>query len=243
MNIKKLTEDKNSKTTEMQTLLDNVKAEERAFTEDEQKLFDKLKGEIEAINNTIKAFEDSRELVDEDEKEAKKEEEDKMTEEERAIEVEQRDISNFASFIRNNILSERAEGDNFAQGTNGVIIPTTIANKIIKTAYNMSPILEKATKYNTKGNLEIPVYGKTEAGKDITVGYSEDFQELVESAGAFSSVTLKDHLIGALSKIGNSLINNTDIDLVNIVINIIAEYVKLFLEGEALKGTDRKSVV
>ena len=83
MNIKKLTEDKNSKTTEMQTLLDNVKAEERAFTEDEQKLFDKLKGEIEAINNTIKAFEDSRELVDEDEKEAKKEEEDKMTEEER----------------------------------------------------------------------------------------------------------------------------------------------------------------
>ena len=75
MNIKKLTEDKNSKTTEMQTLLDNVKAEERAFTEDEQKLFDKLKGEIEAINNTIKAFEDSRELVDEDEKEAKKEEE------------------------------------------------------------------------------------------------------------------------------------------------------------------------
>ena len=98
MNIKKLTEDKNSKTTEMQTLLDNVKAEERAFTEDEQKLFDKLKGEIEAINNTIKAFEDSRELVDEDEKEAKKEEEDKMTEEERAIEVEQRDISNFASF-------------------------------------------------------------------------------------------------------------------------------------------------
>ena len=163
-----------------------------------------------------------------------------MTEEERAIEVEQRDISNFASFIRNNILSERAEGDNFAQGTNGVIIPTTIANKIIKTAYNMSPILEKATKYNTKGNLEIPVYGKTEAGKDITVGYSEDFQELVESAGAFSSVTLKDHLIGALSKIGNSLINNTDIDLVNIVINIIAEYVKLFLEGEALKGTDGK---
>ncbi len=240
MNIKKLTEDKNSKTTEMQTLLDNVKAEERAFTEDEQKLFDKLKGEIEAINNTIKAFEDSRELVDEDEKEAKKEEEDKMTEEERAIEVEQRDISNFASFIRNNILSERAEGDNFAQGTNGVIVPTTIANKIIKTAYNMSPILEKATKYNTKGNLEIPVYGKTEAGKDITVGYSEDFQELVESAGAFSSVTLKDHLIGALSKIGNSLINNTDIDLVNIVINIIAEYVKLFLEGEALKGTDGK---
>ena len=32
----------------------------------------------------------------------------------------------------------------------------------------------------------------------------------------------------------------TDIDLVNVVINIIAEYVKLFLEGEALNGTENK---
>lgn len=240
MNIKKLNEDKNTKANEMQALLDNVKAEERAFTEEEQTTFDKLKSEIEAINSTMRAFEESRELLSEEDKKEQKKEEDKMTEEERALEIEERDISDFASYIRNNILSERAEGNNFSQGTNGVIVPTTIANKVIKTAYNMSPILEKATKYNTKGNLEIPVYGKTEAGEDITVGYGEDFQELVEKAGKFTSVTLKDYLIGALAKIGNSLVNNTDIDLVNIVINIIAEYVKMFLEGEGLKGTEGK---
>ena len=163
-----------------------------------------------------------------------------MSEEERALELEQRDIENFAKYIRNEVLTENRAGDSsFSQGNNGVIVPTTIANKIITTAFNMSPILEKATKYNTKGKLEIPVYGKN-GNDDITVAYGQDFTELVEKAGKFTSVTLEDYLIGALAKIGNSLVNNTDIDLVNVVINIIAEYVKLFLEGEALNGTENK---
>lgn len=241
MNIKKLNEDKNTKVTEMETLLNEVKAEERAFTEDEQKKFDELKSQIEAINKTLEAFEASRELVDDAEKEEEKQkEEEKMSEEERALELEQRDIENFAKYIRNEVLTEnRAGGSSFSQGNNGVIVPTTIANKIITTAFNMSPILEKATKYNTKGKLEIPVYGK-DGNDDITVAYGQDFTELVEKAGKFTSVTLEDYLIGALAKIGNSLVNNTDIDLVNVVINIIAEYVKLFLEGEALNGTENK---
>lgn len=242
MNKKSLEEQKNEKVTQMDKLLNDVKAEERAFTEDEQKLFDELKAQIEAINNTMKAFEDSRELVDDEKKEEdKKEEEENMDEEKRALEIEQRDIENFAKFIRDEVLNEeRAEtGSQFTKGSNGTIVPTTIANKIIMTAYNMSPILDKATKYNTKGNLEIPVYGANN-GTDITVSYNEDFQELVEKAGKFSSVTLTDYLIGALAKIGNSLVNNTDIDLVNVVINIIAEYVKLFLEGEVLNGTTGK---
>lgn len=243
MNIKKLNEDKNTKVAEMETLLNGVKAEERAFTEDEQKQFDELKSQIEAINKTLEAFEASRKLVDDAKKEEEKSKEEKeVSEEARALEIEQRDIENFAKYLRNEVLTENRDtaGNSFSKGTNGVIVPTTIANKIIKTAYNMSPILDKATKYNTKGNLEIPVYGKTSDGKDITVAYGEDFTDLVEKAGAFSSVTLKDYLIGALAKIGNSLVNNTDIDLVNIVINIIAEYVKLFLEREALKGTANK---
>ena len=240
MNIKKLTEEKNQKVTEMQNLLDGVKKEERAFTEEEQKMFDQLKSQIEAINNTINAFEKGRELVSDEQKETEKKEKDKMSEEERALDIEQRDLKNFANFIRNTLLNERADDNAFSQGENGVIVGTTIANKIITTAVNMSPILKHATKYNTKGNLEIPVYGKNEKGEDITVGYGEDFQELVEKAGKFTSVSLKDYLIGALAKIGNSLVNNTDVDLVNIVINIIAEYIEFFLEKEAISGTDNK---
>ena len=238
--MKSLEEQKNEKVTQMDKLLNDVKAEERAFTEDEEKLFNQLKDEIDVINKTMEAFEQSRELVDDAKKEEdKKKEEDNMSEEERALEIETRDIETFAKYIRNEVLSETRDGSSFAQGTNGVIVPTSIANKIIMTAYNMSPILEKATRYNTKGNLEIPVYGANN-NEDITVAYGEDFTELVEHAGKFSSVTLTDYLIGALAKIGNSLVNNTDIDLVNIVINIIAEYIKLFVEGEVLNGTENK---
>lgn len=240
MNIKKLTEDKNTKMVEMQNLLNKVKNEERAFTEEEQKLFEQLKNEVEAINNTIKAFDDARQLETEEQKEEQKSEENKKDEEQRALEIEERDIKDFANYIRS-ILSQRAEtATNFSIGSNGVIVPTTIANKVIMTAYNMSPVLDKATKYNTKGKLEIPVYGKGDDDSDITVGYATDFTDLTEKAGKFTSVTLEDYLIGALAKIGNSLVNNTDIDLVNIVINIMAEYIKLFLEKEALNGTTGK---
>lgn len=238
MNIKKLTEERATKVTEMEGLLNKVEKEERAFDEEENKLFDQLTKDIENIDKTMEAINKKRELVDDKEKE---EGEKKLTEEERAIEIEQRDIKDFASYIRNNVLNERATDtpSNFSQGSNGVIVPTTIANKIITTAYNMSPILDKATKYNAKGNLEIPVYGKN-GEDDITVGYGEDFQDLVEKAGKFTSVTLKDYLVGALAKVGNSLVNNTDIDLVNVVIKIIAEYVMRFLEGEGIKGTANK---
>lgn len=242
MNKKSLEEQKNEKVTEMDKLLNDVKAEERAFTEDEQKLFDDLKSQIDAINKTLEAFESSRELVDDEKKEEdKKEEEESMDSEKRALEVEQRDIENFAKFIRNEVLNETRdnEGSQFSKGNNGTIVPTTIANKVIMTAYNMSPILEKATKYNVKGQFDIPVYGK-DNNDDITVAYGNDFDELIEKAGKFTSVTLNDYLIGALAKLGNTLVNNTDVDLVNIVINIMAEYVKLFLEREALNGTDGK---
>ena len=238
--LKKYAEMKANKQKEMSDLVDKVEKEEREMTPEESEAFDQLEKDIQSINSTVEKINKSRKLTEEDKNDDKEEEGKEMTDEQRALEVEEREIKEFASFIRNDILNERAEDNTFSQGSNGVIIGTTIANKIITTAYNMSPILEKATKYNVKGNLEIPVYGKGEKDSDITVDYGEDFNELVEKAGKFTSVSLKDYLIGALAKIGNSLVNNTDVDLVNIVINIIAEYVKIFLEKEALNGTDDK---
>lgn len=238
--LKKYAEMKANKQKEMSDLVDKVEKEEREMTPEENELFDQLEKDIQNINVTVEKINKSRKLTEEDKNDNKEEEGKEMTDEQRALEFEEREIKEFASFIRNDILNERAEDNTFSQGSNGVIIGTTIANKIITTAVNMSPILEKATKYNVKGNLEIPVYGKGEKDSDITVDYGEDFNELVEKAGKFTSVSLKDYLIGALAKIGNSLVNNTDVDLVNIVINIIAEYVKIFLEKEALNGTDDK---
>ncbi len=242
MNLKKYAELKASKQQEMTDLVNKIEKEERAMTTEENELFDALEEEIKAINETVAKINKSRKLTEEDEegKQPSDNSENTKSNEERSLEVEKRELEDFGNYIRNEVLEIRDEtGTQLKKGVNGAIIPTTIANKIIMTAYNVSPILDQCTLYNTKGKLSIPVYGKDSSGNDITVGYKEDFETLVEHAGKFASVDLDDYLIGALAKLGNSLINNTDIDLANIVINIIADYVRRFLEGQILNGSTK----
>ena len=74
MNLKALTEQRAEKQTEMETLLNTVKTEERAFTEDENELFKKLESEIGLINETISAITKGRELTEEPTPEQKEEE-------------------------------------------------------------------------------------------------------------------------------------------------------------------------
>src|SRR5574344_779722 len=144
MNLKALTEKKAEKQTEMETLLNGVKAEERAFTEDENELFKKLEGEIGLINETISALTRGRELTEEPTPEAKedekKEEEEMKDNEQRALQEEKA----FEKYIRG-ILAEERSDVNLTVGDNGAVIPVTIANKIIKQVYDISPILEKST--------------------------------------------------------------------------------------------------
>ena len=181
--LKKYAEMKADKQKEMTDLVEKVKGEERAMTPEEDELFNQLEKDIQAINDTVAKINKSRQLTEEDGASKNDEKEGKnMSEEERAMEIEQRDI-------RGEFVEQRADGD-FGKGKAGAVIPTTIANKIIMTAYNMSPILEKCTPYNTKGKLSIPVYGKDSKGNDITVSYAEDFTDLVEKAGAITSVDL-----------------------------------------------------
>lgn len=239
--LKKYNELKASKQKEMSDLLNKVQNEERAFTSDEDEKFDSLKAEIESINSTVKKINESRELLKEDEStEENKEENKKIEENSENKESEERALEEFGEYIRNQMVEKREGNTNFTVGENGVIIPTTIADKIITEAVDLSPVLDKCTYYNVKGKLSIPVYGTDENGKDITIGYAEDFKALTEAAGKFTSVTLEDHLIGALTKIGNSLINNTNIDLATKVISIMAEYVRIFLEKQILVGTNDK---
>lgn len=235
--LKKYMELRASKQEEMDNLMQKVQKEERALTDEENALFDQLEKDILAVNTTIEKINKSRELAKtEEDNKAGNDADETKTE----TDTEKRELEEFGKYIRNEVLEVRAESTNFTKGDNGVIIPTSIANKIMVTAYNVSPILEKVTNYNTKGKLSIPVYGADDEGNDITVGYAEDFKELTAKAGKFSSVDLESYLIGALAKIGNSLINNTDIDLANHVIRILADYIRRFLEGQLLKGSDNK---
>jgi HK97 family phage major capsid protein len=226
MNKKGLEEKRNDLKVQLNSILENAKKEERAMNEEEISKFDELEKEIKNINETI---EREDKMINMEEKEVKKEE--------RELTVEERDSKAFVNYIRN-VIEERAEA-NLSTGDNGAIIPTTIAKKIIAKAYDMSSILKDATKYNTKGKVAVPVYGAN-GSNDINMAYHDEFEELEGKAGKFTSVELGNHLAGALAKIGKSLISNTDIDLENKVIELVAEAVARFQEKECLIGTDGK---
>ena len=219
MNRKAMEEQRNDLLSECQEILNTAKVEKRSLTTAEAEKFAENENKIKTINETI-------------------EREDKeMNKTEQRNEVEIRESKQFVDYIRG-VIENRADA-NLTTGNNGAIIPHTIANKVIMTAYDMCSILRDATKYNTKGALAIPVYG-ADGSTDVAMAYAEEFVELESKVGKFTSVNLDNFLAGALAKLSKSLISNTDIDLENKVVEILADAVARFMEHECLIGTDGK---
>lgn len=172
-------------------------------------------------------------------KEEEKRMEDKIVETQEQIELRQ-----FADYVRGRVsaLETRDGEQNFTfANSQAAIVPVSIAQRIIDKVKEMSPILAGVTRYNVKGTLKVPVYGVANDTHNITVAYADEFSELVGDAGKFTSIDLTGYLVGVLSLIGRSLINNSDIDLVGFVINKMAEKIALFLEKELLVGTSSKA--
>ncbi len=238
MNLKALTEQRAEKQTEMETLLNTVKTEERAFSDEESELFTQLESDIQRINETLDAIAKGRELTKEpeaEETEDKKEEEEEMKEEENKVAQEERAFENY---IRGVVLETR-DDVNLTKGDNGEIIPTSIAKKIIKKVYDVSPLLEKTTKYNVKGKLEIPYYNETSDAK-VNMAYATEFVSLESNVGKFTTIELTGFLAGALAKLSKSLLNNSDFNLLNEVINIMSESIARWVEKELITGTTDK---
>ncbi|MCX7771767.1 MAG: phage major capsid protein [Clostridia bacterium] len=224
MELKKLMEQRADLQTEMEALLHTAKTEERAMTEEESAKFDDLEKQIKAIDGTIKREERARMM---DKKEPMKND----VEERAAV-----DEKVFADYIRG-VVEQRADV-NMTAGDNGAVIPTSIANKIIKKVVDMSPIVQKATRYNIGGNLSIPYYD--EDTQSITVSYADEFSAGVSTSGKTATIDLKGYLARALTKVSLSLVNNSNFNIVSFVINDMAEKLVLFMEKECIKGTTDK---
>ena len=82
--------------------------------------------------------------------------------------------------------------------------------------------------------MELPYYDET--SQSITVAWATEFQDLESNVGKFASIELTGYLAGALAKISKSLVNNSDFNIVNEVINIMSESIALFVENELLNG-------
>lgn len=219
--MKFLIEKRNSLVEEINAMFEKAETEKRALTEEEQSAFDAKNAELKALDKTIEAKREARELSLMDDETPKTPEE---KEEQRSVEETERRA--FETLIREN----RTSG-NVTKTDNGAVIPTTIANQIIEKVKQLAPLYALATKFNVKGKLTFPV-----AGEDFTTGYHDEFTALASQKTVFDSVALDGFLAGALSKVSNSLINNSQFDIVSYVVNKIAQSVAEFLEKELITG-------
>lgn len=218
--MKELIEKRNQLVEEINNVFVQAETEKRALTDDEQSTFDAKTKELKALDKTIEAKKEARSLTMMDEEKPEEKQEQRSAEE-----LEARAFENL---IRENRTGEMAKTDN------GAVIPTTIANRIIERVKQIAPLYALATKFNVKGALTFPV------GKDaITTAYQEEFTALTSSKVGFDSVKLDGFLVGALSKISNSLINNSQFDIVSYVVNKVAESIAVFLENELINGTTK----
>ena len=235
MNLKGLIEKRNDTISQMETLEQTIEKEERAFTEEERTEFDNLAKTVEGLTSTINRI---RELEDKKEKEEVPADEgaESKTEDEENKEKKENDERAFANYIRG-IVEERDE-TSLTKADNGAVIPTSIADRIVSRVYEICPIFERSDRYNVKGNLDLPYYD--EDTSSIEVKYANEGETPDSSSGSFKSIQLTGFLASALTKISKSLINNSDFDLVNYVVNKMAEAIARFIEKELLVGTEHK---
>lgn len=239
MYLKKLREQRSAKVKRMQEILAGAKGENRAMSEEEQKEFDDTESEIADLDKTIAAAEKAKELEAKETDKNHVEDPDKDKEGQNSQEGqggENRagdDKRAFADYIRGVITGEnRAD---MTLGENGAVIPSTIANEIIKKIKDISPVYNDAAHYNVKGTLSIPYVD--EDGTSLAVAYADEFAELEGEKEKFASIELGGFLAGVLAKISKSLINNSDFDIVEEVETQIAEAFALWLDHEMLVGT------
>lgn len=233
-NLKGLTEQRATLVEEMQKIVNDAKAEKRAMSKEEIDKFNELDEKIKGIDKTIAAEQRARNLelvVVTPEKKKKTLEEEQRAQEE----AEERA---FIAFIKGQPMEERADEIQLLQGNNGSIVPKHIANRIITKIRDMVPYLTICDVISSNGTLSVPVYGEDSQNK-VNADYVDEGNELVDNVGKFTTIDLNGYVIGALSLVSKKLIANTDIDVVDFIVNRVSEAMAEKLEQEFTSGTTK----
>lgn len=223
MTLKALIEKRAELQASMDAILNTATTENRAMTEEEISQFDDAEKQIKAIDATIEREERARGIKP-------------VSAPTQIEERAEADRKAFADYICGRVAEMRAGEQNVTMANNAAIIPTSIANTVIKAVVDLCPILAGATRYNVPGQLKVPVWGAA-SGHNIAVGYQQEFTEITADAGKFTSVDLSGYLAGALTLIGKSVINNATLNVTDFIVRQMAEEIARWLEGQLLAGT------
>ena len=242
-----LEEKKNDLVTRGEELVNAMN--ERELTPDEAQELAEIRDDVKKIKDALGLEDEMREILDAEAKKDNVPTEEENMNTERACEEEKRSLEQralqeekaFEAYIRN-VYNERTAESDLTKGDNGAVIPATIANKIIKKVYDISPVLERSDKFNLKGTLTIPYYD--ESSTEIEVGFQNEFSALTSHVGSFNStISLTGFLAGALVKVSRSLINNSQFNIVDYVIDLMADHIARFIEKELLDPSDASNKV
>lgn len=236
-------EKKNDLITRAEEVVSTAKAEKRELTDDEMQELAEIRDDVKKIKEALGLDDDFREMGDAEKKPDDEPVEAPETEEEKRSMNELNERMAFEAYIRGR-LNERDTATNLSKDDNGAVIPATIANKIIRKVYDICPVLERSSQYNVKGTLTIPYYDDAAPNDKITVAFASEFSALTSHVGEFTStVSLTGFLAGALVKVSRSLINNSQFDIVQHVIDLMAESIARFIEKELLDPSDAAHAV
>jgi HK97 family phage major capsid protein len=212
---------------EMQGLLDTCKTEKRNLSNEEEKSFSTLEKKVEELSKELDH--ENLEILTE-----------RMEERQRRFGAtkgnpekkkdDQTEIRQFVEFVRT------GSSRDLSSANNGSVIPTTIAKKIADRTFEISPLISEATIYNVSENLNLPVYDST----SHVTGFLSEFTEMVTNSGTFASVPMKSNIIGTMAKIGKSLLNRSDLEVLPFIVDACAKSVARFLENEIILNTNNK---
>lgn len=226
--MKMMIEKRNDVLAEIEQILATAEQEGRVLTEEEIARLKELKAETEKVDEDIKAVEDARKLTKVEEPQT----EEKITEEEsekrEMMEIREQEINQFAEVLKT------GEVRALTASANGAVIPTAVADQIIVKMRAKSSVLDKATIYNEIGQLKIV------KGNEFVADYVDENTDLSETDAPLSAIVLDNFTIGALVVVSKSLINMTNIDIVDYVTTQIANALANKVEKELLVGTASK---
>lgn len=222
-----LIEKRNNLLEKMEQLMNTAKKEVRVLNAEETAEYEQCKADLKALDAQIQRDKEFRAIALEDEEPDSDGEED------------DKEIRAFDTMLRTLAGGKPETRANITYGDNGAIIPTSIMPKIIDKVVNISPLFAAATKYSVKGDITIP-YVDTSDG-DITVAFAEEFSTLTASKIKFSSITLKGYLAAALVLISKQMINNTNFNIVDYVIDYVAKKIAIFTENYLINGNVSKN--
>ena len=211
-----LLEKRNNLMTEMEGLINSAKTETRAMTGEEDTRFNAIREEITAIDKTMSAESQAEQMKSAETQAAKNPEA-----EQRMLDAEDK----FVRFIKGESRALDVAG-------NGAIIPTEIANRILTRVRELSPIYQRSTVFNVGGDLVFPKFDQY----TIQTNYVADMTALTAQNGTFSTLKLQNFIAGSLVTISRSLMNRSDFDLPQFIVNCMAQSMANFIEKELQTG-------